>query len=330
MEESDLPRTPVAFADPHAKLHPIHTKAATWLSAAYVFSHGLETPEIEASLTKAAKLWGIQEDLETLKVLKPEVEKKASNTSERQFALQVDFGETRGGFKNIYPINNCGEVITSAETLMKDASIYTKKMPVEFFRDASLAIVKAALKHGVTEDELHPRILASGVDRMPNFDHAREVARMRKYAGANDEEVSIYTDIVNAAEDEWDKKGSLDNKNELFEPLANLWHAADEQLGVKYARLAPDFYTAMFSGEPVEGIVKAAREVVVISGVMIPKTEIASLSDRRIEQNFTKSAQEEIKTLRDLAMEKPEQVTKKAAEMENEARVALLSVLSSM
>jgi len=63
--EEDVRQLPMScFADPHSKKYPIHTKADTWLSIAYHHKYGNASNKmvIEEMLSKAAKLWEIDEE----------------------------------------------------------------------------------------------------------------------------------------------------------------------------------------------------------------------------------------------------------------------------
>ena len=305
----------IAFADPAAREYPVHTKAATWLSAAYCL--GTDSDEKKMGIIKAAAdTWGISEDIDALEIALASHVKAASEPVSR-YALTVDFGEHGpGGTRNFYPINDPSEIAVAARNMTKGAADRT--LPLEYFRAGSIELVKAAREMHMDMNDIHPRVLAIGEERLPDFDNALEIAELRKHAGVDTEGLELYKLAALGAQ----------NEPQEIDKWLDLWLDLDHTYQVKYSSvLLPDPFVAFFAGESLAVIDKMATEMVLVGDVMIPKTVFAGVPSVRIEQHFSKSACVSIQEAQGVASATPHLATDKLASLSPSETKTLLEVL---
>lgn len=308
------------FLNPQDRVGPIFNKAAAWLSAVAYLS-GTRTADLDARLMKAAAVQEITEDVEKLIGVFESATKSASVAQhEPLYALRIDFeGQEGRGVENFYPINNYGEVLGSSAALMKDAS--ERGLPLELVREAALNIHKAAREYGVNTRELHRTVEILGQERLPDVDHAVEIAETRKWAGVADEGIALYKEAAEAA------RGGSD---EDVEDAISCWLELDKIHGVKYARHILDPYQAFYSGETLEAVQKTASEVVVINDVLIPKAVFGLPSEKQLRQNFSKESAERLIGLQKEASTNPAICSASLArDFTHEERHELLQLLVS-
>jgi len=335
----------VAFADRANRLFPIHTKAAAWLSKAYLTGMESSHPELSASIDTAGGLLGISEDLAKIDDLfasaksasvSAVTEQNDQTTEKAAFALTVNFGDpsakgAQEDLRRFYPIHNFGSVLGSAELMMKDA--HENRLPVDYFYLAARELVKAASEHGVPSDMIHDSITEAGDWRWPNFDTARWEADRRKSAGVSEDNMQMYTDLVAGAKSEFETAEGMD-KTACIDKWASLWMDLDARNGItNYDNLLNPFQ-AFYSGTKLNDLDKRASMHFVVSDVMIPRVEMQSLSETSIEACFSKSAAEIIrdakKDLEDhLHIEKSASASTKLSHLNEDDRKELLRLLIS-
>lgn len=328
-------RANVAFADPVNRLWPIYSKVATWCSAADFFGKRIIGNEkVASNIRNAARIWEIEEDVAKVEEVFNSLEKQASSP-DKNYALVVDFGGEFGNSQptGFYPINEYGEILTSAENMMKDAS--TGALPSEYFRTASVALVKAAREHGVHMDELHNRIVRYGTLRMPDFQKAAASIEERRKDGLSDDKALEYTEILEGAEAEFSKNASEGIETAVIanDKWVDLWCSLDREYDVKYANVTNPF-DAFYCGQAVSDIEKMATTHLIISDILVPRGELTSLTDREIEQRFNaedaetiKSAKQHCGTYRDeLGIT---EAHKRLDTLDKEATQELLSLMAS-
>ena len=267
---------PNAFGDPAVREYPIHTKAATWLSACYALGTGREDEALWGTLNKAAAFHGITEDLTALAGVFAE-HNKAASAPVRAYALTVNFGDTGDlGVRNFYPIDNPYSICKSARDMVNDYA--ADRLRIEHFRPAAIELVKAARANFVDSIDIHPRVLAVGEERIPDFSSAEQVAELRKNAGVDDEGVVLYKEAAAGA---------------LAEPSAadkwlDLWLDLDATYNVKYSALQPSPYEAFYAGDTLSDIAKLASEMVLIEGALIPREALRAVPEDLIKRAFRK------------------------------------------
>lgn len=309
----------VAFANPLKREFPVHTKAATWLSAAYFYGSGFSQPKIEAAITKAATLHGIAEDVERIRTKVAEQRTKTASTAELPahptHALKVDFGkEVPGGQKQaFYPIRNLGEVIGSNEQVVADMS----RLSVPQFREAATNIVKAAAVHGLETSRLHPKIVQAGTPRIFDETQAMKSAEVRGLIVKDPEVAQLYVDIVKAAAASPDEQAQC----------AELWLELDQQHRIKYAKGVLDPFEAFFSGITVAEFDKIANETVFVAGVAVPRSAVMGLPPTKVAAFFAGDVRAGVEATIKAASTSAADADKAAAALPPESQRELLRIL---
>lgn len=307
----------VSFASPAQREYPIHTKAATWLSAAYALGTFTEVPGyLQGRIKAAAEFHGISEDYEKLVAAFQNFNKKASEPT-LSFALTVDFGEAGGnlGIQNFYPLNDEYDIVKSARVMLKDAD--EGRLPINYFRLAAKEVIKAAAAKSIPFDEFHPRIRAIGEDRFPDFEHALTCVGLRKSAGVDEEAVELYKAAALGARDEPEK----------IDQWLDIWLDLDATCGIKYAAAQPNPYEAFFAGDVMPDAEKVASEAVLVSSVMIPKSVLSGISEDVVRQNFKQATADVIVDAVKQAAEHPEIASGLLDTVDAENQAELLRVL---
>lgn len=270
-----------AFADQINRLHPLHTKAAALLSGIYVAGTlGVDSPEY-AAIKQAAVAHGISDDLESYEGLFTEsTEKSASSYDDADnFAITVEGLRGENSIDAFYPIANEAQLTKSAVEMVNDYQ--EGKLPVDWFKAASVATVKRAAELQVPDNALPVQVVRTGTPRLANFDNAEAMIETRKWAGVNDEGLEVYRDVVKAAAA--DRAGDVDK-------YVDLWVDMDTQLGVKYSSYVPNPYDAFFAGEKVASVESFASNHLILEDVLVPAYAFNQLSETAITRNFDKEA----------------------------------------
>lgn len=134
------------FASPETREFPVHTKAATWLSAAKFWSDALYNPnvrqEVSENLKKAAKFWDIEDDIDSILQSVAGTAKEASET--QAFALEEpDFN---GDIIRRFPLVGPQSTVKSAQSLYEEKN----HLPLPWKRKAAERILKASEDYDVT------------------------------------------------------------------------------------------------------------------------------------------------------------------------------------
>jgi hypothetical protein len=139
-DKASLPKT--AFADSLNRLYPIHTKADTWLSAAFYYKQASKRDEtVEKQLEKAAQLWDV--NIEGIKnALQANMDKQASESAP---TYVVDLAFDGKSYAKI-PVETPADLQKTAEYILNSSSSF----PYAIRRDASRQIL-----------ELMPKLQAS-------------------------------------------------------------------------------------------------------------------------------------------------------------------------
>ena len=280
--------SPLAFADIQREELPLHTKAATYLSAAYFLANQdkYTNPAIAQRLEKAAEAYGITEDVENL--IK-ESSKKASVEQGPVFATTLD-GEKVAGYEGesfgLYNVETPEDLIMSADTLLQDYRHNFVGSSV--FKSASKNMCKLAAACGLL-DILPQEIIQSGEERLPDFEKAASVATTRTlHVQVPAETQELYHSIIKAARQDYEESGY---DPETVEKWASVWELLDQQVGItSYDSAVVSPYQALFSGAPVSEVEKLANTTVIIKDVMIPLNRVAAVDQTAIEYTFNKEA----------------------------------------
>lgn len=289
----------VAFGVPSLREFPVHTKEATWLSAAYAMGAGTWAADahLEQTIRKAARLHEIEPDLQKLEDVFAAQHKQASAPAPR-FALSVDFGDTAGlGLQHFYEINNACQISKAARDMVNDLS--DGRLRIEFFQPAAVELVKAARNHSMDLEDIPMQIRSLGEERMPDFENAMKVAELRKSAGVPDDALELYKEAALGAQAEPDQ----------IPRWLDLWLDMDATYGVKYSSHQPDPFHAFFAGDLLSDVDKAASEMVLIHDVLIPASVLPAVTEVSVRQNFRKEAADKIAQAINCAVENPAQAS---------------------
>jgi len=276
----------VSFADKATRTLPIHTKAATWMSAAYYYGTRTTDKVVEHAIEKAASLHGIAADVENLKSAFISSEKQASASEERN-ALEVDFAGEFGLQKQaFYPINDYADVVSSAEQMCIDYR--DGALPYEYLASAAKELVKAAAEYRVHANDLPAIIVKLGSPRIPTFEGVDAAMDTRRAHGMSTEGLTACKSAFDAAE------AAVPNGDaavmEELEKIAQL----DRREGLDYTHVV-DPFSAAFTGPTTSDIEKLAASNVFIADVMVPAVELCALSDADISRAFTENTEAVVK-----------------------------------
>lgn len=300
-----------AFADQVNRLHPIHTKAATYMSAVYLAGAGkLESKEFQA-VKEAAALFDIEKDIEEAIALLPQTEKSAHELATEKYALSFQI-EEEDTWK-AYPINNSVEVVKAATEAVRDWN--DGHIPTDWFFHACQNIVKAAHALNIDANDLPDRVWRLGEERVVDFENVGYAIGERKSAGLGD--VSEYEVALKQA-----AEGKIS-----VEQAIDTWMGLDAANNVSHKRVTSP-QEAFYSGAKVAYLKELSEKNVFIADVMVPAAELTKLASndyKVIKMAFRKEAAEKIIGI--LSEADAAQTTAKLASLESNQQKQLLNLL---
>lgn len=176
-----------AFADPDNRLHPVHTKQACYLTAAYLSGYRGVASYIVDNVKRAATAWGIGDEVEGLI---NEIKVAAEPPPAEAFALA-------DGEHKFYPVGTTYDIQLSLGQWNDD--LINRRLPKKQAREAALVILKRAKEEGVEPTD---ELLAWGAEAAPSADILKKQARNRGMLFGDEDrqqEVSLlYSDVVDA------------------------------------------------------------------------------------------------------------------------------------
>lgn len=271
---------PTKFALEVTEEFPYSSRKETWMSYAYIktasdLSEG--TKEfVERRLKLAADKFGTSDDLVEIDALVSEFTKEASDkqsTPMRKFALSV---ERSGEQYDLYPMDTKTQVRSSIASLNN-----AEGLPIEWQKQASVALVDAAEEKGISRIEIPEKVLHLGVRREPDFEKAASVARHRSHYVKDKEAADLYTEVVKSAAA--DDEDQLDRYVELMIDL-------DRAEGINsYGKGIVDPYSAFYSGMETAHVEKIASENAYLMDTLIP-TEAFRNTRQYVHEMFSKKA----------------------------------------
>ena len=303
-----------AFADQINRLHPIHTKAATYMSAVYLAGSGkLNSKEFEA-VKAAAALFDIEKDIEEAIALLPQAEKSAHELATEKYALSFQIEEEDTW--QAYPINNSVEVVKAATEAARDWN--DGHIPTDWFFHACQNIVKAAHALNIDANDLPDRVWRLGEERLVDFDNVGFAIGERKSAGIND--VSEYEAALKQA-----AEGKIS-----VEQAIDTWMGLDAANSVSHKRVTSP-QEAFFSGAKVAYIKDLSEKNIFIAEVMVPAAELTKLATdnyKAVKMAFRKEAAEKIIGI--LSETDAAHASAKLASLESSQQKQLLNLLLKM
>lgn len=298
----------LAFAG--RRTFPIHTKEATFLSAAYL-AHLGKTGSLEMETVKnAARIHGIEQDVETFleTALSTIKSAHAQQIKKAEYALEVNG-------QSYYPINTHEQVQDAARQLVNDFD--AGKLPASWFKNASVIILNKCAALGMSSKEIMRDVANAGGEQTVDCDKAELLIQRRKLAKVSDAVMSIYTDIVKTA------KNDLSNLNNYID----LIHDLDREHNIKYSSIQLNPCQIFHNGFSKEDVKKASDNNVIIAGVMVPKHEFLNIKEANISMQLGKPHTEFVMDLCKTAAVDPVLASTMAAELPLEAQQIVLAHL---
>lgn len=166
---------PTSFAD-RARQLPVHSKAATWLSALQYFNNleHAQDPHTHSSLLKAASFWGIELDVLELasNVKKASIIPNLDNT---RYAVVVKSGDEL--VERRWPLVDSSSVKQAAQGLWENRDRY----PLAIRKEAAARILRRALELGTTLGSHQGYIEKAAGYGIAKADDLRKALRDRRY-----------------------------------------------------------------------------------------------------------------------------------------------------
>lgn len=263
-----------AFADPAKRLHPVHTKQATFMSALYVANVDADVPEaVVDNLRKAASVHDITQDVEPL-LLQLQQNKKASTQN------TTDIYALRDGDKAFYPLGTQFDLEKSAASIASD--IRFQLLPVRHVRSACEALVKRARDMRYPLDDLPPDILRYGIRIQPSLETLYKQAEWRERLTQE----PLYKQAV-------DVYAKTLDENTLCE-CAEAWHQLDDMHQVKAGNLTPPVLTCWCSGVTEEEVKEASRHTLWFGSEAVPSGVLTTVPLDTLKSWFGAETQEKM------------------------------------
>lgn len=317
-EEDVVSLNDCAFADPVNRLHPIHTKAATFMSAVYMAGNGLANSKEFETVKAAAALFDIEKDIEEALSLLPQTEKAAFdyNNVEKQYALTFNIEEDDSW--KAYPIGNTVEVTKAATDVVKDW--YDGHIPTDWFYHAAKNIVKKANELKINRNEIPDRVWNLGEERMVDFNNASVGIIERSRLGVDIQE---YSSALKQA-----SEGKI-----TVDEATDIWMGLDAANNINHLRVSSP-HECFYSGVKLAHVEALSENNVFISDIMVPVKEVTKLlnnDSRYIKRAFRKETADKIislvSTLTDGNAKAAAEVTSGISTLEKTQQKELLNLL---
>lgn len=306
-----------AFADPINRLHPLHTKAAAYMSAVYLAGEGKTDSKEFAAVKEAAALFDIEEDIDAALALLPQTEKTAGahELASEKYALSFQL-EEEDTWK-AYAINNEVDVTKAATDAVRDWN--DEHIPTDWFFHAARNIVKRANELNISRDEIPEKIWRFGEERIVNFDNVDYAIGERNTAGVVD--VSEYAQALKQA-----SAGEI-----TVEQAIDTWMGLDAVNNINHKRVTSP-HEAFYSGAKVAYLKDLSEKNIFLTDIMIPAQELTKLATdnyKAVKMAFRKEAADKIIDILS-GVKNTAETTAKLASLESNQQKHLLSLLLKM
>lgn len=300
-----------AFADPANRLHPIHTKAATYMSAVYLAGEGKIDSKEFAAVKEAAALFDIEEDIDAAIALLPQSEKSAHELATEKYALSFEI-EEQDTWK-AYAINNEVDVTKAATDAVRDWN--DEHIPTDWFFHAARNIVKRANELNIARNDIPEKVWRFGEDRLVDFDNVDYAIGERARAGVTD--VSEYAQALKQA-----SAGEV-----TVEQAIDTWMGLDAANNISHKRVTSP-HEAFYSGAKVAYLKDLSEKNIFVSEVMVPAEEFSKLAAdnyKAVRMAFRKEAADNIINI--LSEKDTAKTSAKIASLESNQQKQLLNLL---
>jgi len=263
------------FADTVAREFPIDDPGHVYLSYGYMKVAGIQRPDVEQRIKRAAALFNITDELAKIDEALAQTTKSASAASE--FAVSIDFTGAPEHMKSagcsFYPINTPSEITDSARRICEDRS----KIPVEVFVEGCQNIVKAARAHALETRQIPSSVWEFGDDCFVDYDHVQFQAEKRAALTGD----QLYVEISKSAAEDLDTP---------VENWVAAWRQADRQNGLEGRPGIKEAHRVFYSGVDKAAFDARLKDWLVLSGAAVPKSAVASIPPSSIAKHFPGSA----------------------------------------
>lgn len=300
-----------AFADPTNRLHPIHTKAAAYMSAVYLAGEGKLDSREFAAVKEAAALFDIEQDINAAIALLPQSEKSAHELATEKYALSFEI-EEQDTWK-AYAINNEVDVTKAATDAVRDWN--DEHIPTDWFFHAARNIVKRANELNIARNDIPEKVWRFGEERLVDFNNVDYAIGERSRAGVAD--VSEYAQALKQA-----STGEI-----TVEQAVDTWMGLDAANNVSHKRVTSP-HEAFFSGAKVAYLQDLSEKNIFVSEVMVPAEEFSKLAAdnyKAVRMAFRKEAADNIINI--LSEKDAAKTSAKIASLESNQQKQLLSLL---
>ena len=300
-----------AFADPTNRLHPIHTKAAAYMSAVYLAGEGKIDSKEFAAVKEAAALFDIEEDIDAAIALLPQSEKSAHELATEKYALSFEI-EEQDTWK-AYAINNEVDVTKAATDAVRDWN--DEHIPTDWFFHAARNIVKRANELNIARNDIPEKIWRFGEERLVDFNNVDYAIGERARAGVED--VFEYAQALKQA-----SAGEI-----TVEQAVDTWMGLDAANNISHKRVTSP-HEAFYSGAKVAYLKDLSEKNIFVSEVMVPAEEFSKLAAdnyKAVRMAFRKEAAANIINI--LSEKDAAKTSAKIASLESNQQKQLLSLL---
>ena len=259
-----------AFADSAKRLLPIHTKAASFFSMVDFLDHpndfGLATGE---RLKTACENFGIMDDM--LPYLREADNSFIKSASSADFAIDVEIGKTP---VKLFPLDSLENVREAVVGLTKMAN--ERRLEYTMLRDASLRVMEKAADY---REPVNTLLASFAVTRFTDPEKSASLIASR---GATPYEQSQYNAVCS------DLAAGLDPEEAVTKIAA--YDIAFDHNNHLYAGTHLRPHDIVYCGERLDDLTKAASENVLVNGIAIPMSVLASIKTEDLEFGLSKSA----------------------------------------
>lgn len=268
---------PGAFADPINRLHPIHTKAACFVSALYCSNLvTVPSPDIIENIKQAAGVLGIQNDVLPLLANMNARTKQAAEEGAAPDTYALQDGKEHA----FYPIGTTYDVETSANGIMRD--MRTKLLPVKEARKACLRLVARADQLKLARELLPDDVQILGRQSVARVDALDTQAAWRARQTG--------TDLYKEAVELFRENPTEENR----QAGAEAWELLDDVNNIKTSSLFPSVTRCWFSGEDLHTIKQAARHLVWLGDEAVPSGVLSTVPPEIYESWYGQDQREKV------------------------------------
>lgn len=277
-EPEDLKDVPShSFGDDVARLFPVNTKAAAYLSLVDLAHKGQRGTPVWERVKEACEAHGVLEDAEkgiAALTVAPAPQNKEAAETPREFALELDHPD--GTRTQHYPMNGSHE---TEESLLKIAGdMREESLPRSWFASAAGTLLKRARELGLSEQYAPREVRRLGESRVPDLALAeKQVLLRQKQAGFGDDWVALYKEAIALVEED---------PSQAME-AAYAWELADLRHKIAYDQGSViDPVRTFHSGVTLRKIAKEASNRFALCDTLVPLAALKTVPNLDLATHF--------------------------------------------